>query len=103
MRYKGSLSPSFLLCPEVYTWHPIEYCLPLLENAKYCRFNNNPKAIDLKRLTSISEVLILWQQSAMPYRVYVQRSNKNDDAEEVLQYAQLVGNFCARRMLLIRA
>lgn len=23
MRYKGKLQPSFLLCPEVYTWHPL--------------------------------------------------------------------------------
>lgn len=23
MRYKGAYTPSFLLCPEVYSWHPI--------------------------------------------------------------------------------
>lgn len=35
---KASFSPSYLLCPEVYTWHPIEYCLELLDKNNYARF-----------------------------------------------------------------
>lgn len=38
MRYKGQFVPSYLLCPEVYTWHAIEQCRPLLEKSKYARF-----------------------------------------------------------------
>ena len=38
MRYKGRFHPSFLLCPEVYTWHPIEHCTSLLDINKYSRF-----------------------------------------------------------------
>uniref|UniRef100_A0A1B6E864 Arginyl-tRNA--protein transferase 1 n=2 Tax=Clastoptera arizonana TaxID=38151 RepID=A0A1B6E864_9HEMI len=103
MRYKGSLVPSFLSCPEVFTWHPIEFCRPLLDQAKYCRFNQDPKATDPNDVTSIDEVLILWNNIAMPYKIYVQRSNKTDEADEVLEYAKLVGNICATRMLLLRA
>ncbi len=38
MRYKGFFNPSYLLCPEVYSWHPIEICVDLLEKNKYSRF-----------------------------------------------------------------
>ncbi|XP_027761980.1 arginyl-tRNA--protein transferase 1 [Empidonax traillii] len=44
MRYKGQYRPSDLLCPETYVWTPIEQCLPLLENSKYSRFNQDEKA-----------------------------------------------------------
>ncbi|XP_075011309.1 arginyl-tRNA--protein transferase 1 isoform X8 [Calonectris borealis] len=45
MRYKGQYRPSDLLCPETYVWTPIEQCLPLLEHSKYCRFNQDVKAV----------------------------------------------------------
>ncbi|XP_054687587.1 arginyl-tRNA--protein transferase 1 isoform X3 [Grus americana] len=45
MRYKGQYRPSDLLCPETYVWTPIEQCLPLLEHSKYCRFNQDIKAV----------------------------------------------------------
>jgi hypothetical protein len=34
----GAFKPSFLLDPEVYSWHPIETCVPKLESNKYSRF-----------------------------------------------------------------
>lgn len=46
MRYKASYSPSFLLCPEVYTWHPVNECKARLDRSKYCRFNNDLSARD---------------------------------------------------------
>lgn len=46
MRYKGNYSPSFLLCPETYMWVPIEKAVPKLDIAKYCRFNDDPFAVD---------------------------------------------------------
>ncbi|KDQ08279.1 hypothetical protein BOTBODRAFT_38109 [Botryobasidium botryosum FD-172 SS1] len=35
MRYKGEYSPSFLLDPESYLWHPLEAWKPLLETHRY--------------------------------------------------------------------
>ena len=102
MRYKGALSPSFLLCPEVYSWHPIEKCRPVLDQSRYARFNEDINARDPDRVLNISEVLVLWHHAAMPYRLYHAR-RQQDDFAEVMQYAQLVGNKCARRMLLIRS
>jgi len=40
MRYKGKYLPSDLCCPETYTWHTIEKCLPKLEANKYSTFTD---------------------------------------------------------------
>ncbi|CAF4350710.1 unnamed protein product, partial [Adineta steineri] len=41
-KHMGQYKPSFLLCPETYTWHPIEKCIPLLNAHKYARFETDP-------------------------------------------------------------
>lgn len=41
MRYKANIHPSYLLCPLRHTWHPIEKCIPKLDNAKYCTFDES--------------------------------------------------------------
>lgn len=47
MRYKGRLQSSFLLCPEVYSWHLLtDELREKLDKSKYTRFNDNPDAID---------------------------------------------------------
>lgn len=40
MSYKGSYSPSFLLCPERLTWVPLELCRPVLDAQKYARLSD---------------------------------------------------------------
>ncbi|KAM3183253.1 hypothetical protein ACTXT7_010699 [Hymenolepis weldensis] len=37
MRYKAAFSPSYLACPETYSWVPIEKCKRLLDKTKYTR------------------------------------------------------------------
>ncbi|XP_036915509.1 arginyl-tRNA--protein transferase 1 isoform X8 [Sturnira hondurensis] len=59
MKYKGHYRPSDLLCPETYVWVPIEQCLPALENSKYCRFNQDPKAEENEDLFLNAESLEL--------------------------------------------
>ncbi|CAH8517476.1 unnamed protein product [Dicrocoelium dendriticum] len=42
MSYKAKFQPSYLACPETYTWVPLQQCLVLLNsysNGKYCRFS----------------------------------------------------------------
>jgi hypothetical protein len=58
MRYKASYQPSFLLCPEVHTWHPISECKTRLDRSKYCRFNDDPAAKDKDGEIVLSEVRI---------------------------------------------
>ena len=57
MRYKGQFNPSFLLCPEVHSWHPIEYCFELLDTKKYSRFAE-ANAIDSESFNKISDINI---------------------------------------------
>lgn len=59
MRYKAGLGPSMLLCPETYTWHPLEECLPILEKSKYSRLNPDPSAVDANRFENINEVSVI--------------------------------------------
>lgn len=40
MSYKGSYTPSFLLCPERLTWVPLELCRPVLDAHKYARLSD---------------------------------------------------------------
>lgn len=40
--YQGQYRPSDLLCPETYVWVSIERCIPLLDNSRYARLNQDP-------------------------------------------------------------
>jgi hypothetical protein len=47
------------MCPEAFSWHPIEYCIELLEKAKYSRFsqsssNLNSTASSTKTTSTVS-------------------------------------------------
>lgn len=86
MRYKGKLQPSYLLCPEIYSWHlindgkqtasplfhVINYrsffafqrfypffaadLLKLLEEKKYTRFNSDSQAKDLNEFNATADL-----------------------------------------------
>lgn len=47
MRYKAQFKPSFLLCPEVFTWQLItDELLKKLDQHKYLQLDADPYAID---------------------------------------------------------
>ncbi|XP_069468061.1 arginyl-tRNA--protein transferase 1 isoform X1 [Ambystoma mexicanum] len=103
MRYKGQYRPSDLLCPDTYTWVPIEKCLPKLEQSKYARLNQNSKAVDGNLLKELGRVRVLHKRAVMPYSVYKKRRKGPSDEAAVQQYASLVGQTCAERMVLYRS
>ncbi|TDH01054.1 hypothetical protein EPR50_G00176130 [Perca flavescens] len=103
MRYKGQYRPSDLLCPETYAWVPIEQCLPKLENSRYARFNQDPDAGDARVLKDVGRALVLYKRAAMPYAAYTRKRKGSNDETEVQQYAGLVGQDCAERILLYRS
>ncbi|XP_022599704.1 arginyl-tRNA--protein transferase 1 isoform X2 [Seriola dumerili] len=103
MRYKGQYRPSDLLCPETYVWVPIERCLPQLENSRYARFNQDPDAGDARALKDVGRALVLYRRAVMPYAAYSRKRKSSSDETEVQQYAGLVGQDCAERILLYRA
>ncbi|XP_051772696.1 arginyl-tRNA--protein transferase 1 isoform X4 [Ctenopharyngodon idella] len=103
MRYKGQYRPSDLLCPETYAWVPIERCIPRLEISVYSRLNENAQAGDALALKDLGRALVLHRRTVMPYAAYARKRKGLNDEKEVEQYASLVGQTCAERILLYRA
>ena len=58
MRYKASYNTSFLLCPEVYMWQPVDECKAHLDRKSYCRFSDYPSATDKDSDVVLNEVSI---------------------------------------------
>jgi arginyl-tRNA---protein transferase len=124
MRYKGKLSGSYLLCPEVYTWHLLDDVLiAKLDASKYQRLNEDKAARDANMpiVGDIDSVLIFCDSQCMRYQIYkgvscnpklnshcsIQLNSfesqlTTDDFEEVYEYARLVGRTCMQNMLLYR-
>ncbi|XP_077585446.1 arginyl-tRNA--protein transferase 1 isoform X2 [Stigmatopora nigra] len=103
MRYKGQYRPSDLLCPETYAWINIEQCLPHLENSRYARFNPNCDEGDAWILKDVGRTLVLHRRTVMPYAVYSRKQKGSNDETEVKEYANLIGQNCAEKILLYRA
>lgn len=102
MRYKGNFSPSYLLCPETYTWHPVEKCKPLLDKSKYCRLEQDDCREDGNKVSNLDDVLILYNRKVTTYKRY--RELKGDsDRPEVEEYASLVGRKNVKSILLYRS
>ncbi|XP_053680633.1 arginyl-tRNA--protein transferase 1 [Anopheles nili] len=101
MRYKKNLQPSYLLCPETYTWHMIDdTILSKLDAHKYSRLNDKLTEQDRNATTKqdLEDVLLLVDRSYIPYSRYVKIFGK--DIPILAEYAQLVGKSCAKKMLL---
>lgn len=98
MRYKGKLTPSYLLCPETYTWIPIEKCLPKLEVNKYSRLNEDTKVADQDKCSAadVDDIKVIVGYRVTVFGVYKQRFGKQDVFENV---GKLVGKKCAKELL----
>uniref|UniRef100_A0A182T3I3 Uncharacterized protein n=1 Tax=Anopheles maculatus TaxID=74869 RepID=A0A182T3I3_9DIPT len=62
MRYKSNLQPSYLLCPETYTWHSLDATIVAkLDAHKYSRLNDDAGAQDTNKTTEqdLRDVLLL--------------------------------------------
>lgn len=99
MRYKGRLSPSYLLCPETYAWQPITACTPLLDRTKYARLA--PASATAPPVPPPSAAVVLYNRRVMHYNRYRASSDAKDE-EEVRQYMRLVGPEVAASTLLVR-
>ncbi|XP_054707073.1 arginyl-tRNA--protein transferase 1-like [Uloborus diversus] len=103
MRYKGQYAPSFLLCPETYTFKPIENCKPKLDVAKYQRLEEDPNKEDEDGKVNMKNVLILFNKKPMLYPIYAKLSKNTQEEEVIREYAGFVGKKCYSRMLLFRS
>jgi len=105
MKYKGKYYPSYLSCPETYTWHPLETCIPLLDLSPYSRLDKDVHSEDKDKPLNISNVGVLYCRQATTYNVYrdiIEEESNDSDQTEVEEYSMLVGDKLAKRMLLYR-
>ncbi|CAF1231171.1 unnamed protein product [Adineta ricciae] len=102
MRYKGQYKPSYLLCPETYTWHRIEKCVPLLNANKYARFESDAEKVDEDEENSIEHLKLRvdgriitpleLQQWNEEYFFYI--------LDRFTMLAKFVGKTCANRLVI---
>ncbi|XP_045500708.1 arginyl-tRNA--protein transferase 1 [Colias croceus] len=104
MRYKGNYFPSDLLCPETYKWFPLKDCIPKLEITPYSRLNPDIDSVDdnYPNESDINYIPILFKGQVLIYKMYKRRSGKNNDMEELLDYARLVGAKTAKSLIMVR-
>ena len=95
--YKANFSPSFLLCPEAYSFVPIELCLSKLEVHKYTRLLDESE--EKQATPACDDVIVLIQCQIMPYGIFRALCGSAQELK-VSEYAKLVGPSVASRMLL---
>ncbi|EFX78786.1 hypothetical protein DAPPUDRAFT_188369 [Daphnia pulex] len=102
MFYKGQYKPSFLLCPETYTFLPFAEAVLKLDRNKYSRLLENVDSSEEKKV--LSKVGIVYRRQATTFGIYSSLKRLDEDeVKEIEQYAVLVGNKSASRMLLYRS
>uniref|UniRef100_A0A182W893 Arginyl-tRNA--protein transferase 1 n=1 Tax=Anopheles minimus TaxID=112268 RepID=A0A182W893_9DIPT len=103
MRYKSNLQPSYLLCPEAYTWHVLDKTVLMkLDANKYSRLNGDVEAQDANNTTEqdLKDVLLLVGRCYTTYAAYLEMVGKG--IPFLSEYARLVGKSCAKKMMLYR-
>lgn len=103
MRYKAKLTASYLLCPEVYTWHKIDEALMrLLDESKYARFNEDLTAQDENDVTQedLKRITMYNNGQPIPLEQYLRKCKDSTIFVRAHQYAKYVGRKCARRIVL---
>ncbi|XP_053209341.1 arginyl-tRNA--protein transferase 1-like [Panonychus citri] len=102
MSYKGKFYPSFLLCDQALTWHPIEKCIQRLSHHSYPRFEDDLNKVDEDSVDiKDDDISILYSRRIYNYSVY-KVLTKNQDSDEVYEYARLIGKRSTKNILLYR-
>jgi arginine-tRNA-protein transferase len=128
MKYKSRFGPSYLLCPEVKTWHLTKDCIPIIQSKQHHRLNSDDSAKDVDAINIRDQDISIFVSNIgiMDLEDYVNMNNcKNDiDGRDSIgnedsgkgeisthsekeskvkmsrEYANLVGKEAARSMLL---
>ncbi|VEN52608.1 unnamed protein product [Callosobruchus maculatus] len=98
MRYKGRLTPSYLLCPETYQWFPIEKCIKLLDRSKYARLAENIDAVDenLPNERDVMHMKVVYKYRFMLFKDLKKISDQTDLFRKI---GQMVGKKCANTIV----
>lgn len=79
MRYKSNVKPSFLLCPEVFTWHLLDDKLNSeIDAVPYRRINLDAEDGDKVTRDDLRAVLVLANRTAMKYGEFKRVSSKSN-------------------------
>lgn len=69
MRYKANVKPSYLLCPEAFTWHLLDDNLNKeMDAVRYRKINSAENDKDMMTRNDLDYVLVLSNRTAMKYR-----------------------------------
>ncbi|UJR28957.1 hypothetical protein I4U23_010174 [Adineta vaga] len=102
MHYKGQYKPSYLLCPETYTWHRIEKCVPLLNSHKYARFETDLSKVDEDEGNNIQQLKLRVNHRIIT-PLQLQKIDQNyfiHILERFTMFAKFVGKICANRLII---
>ncbi|RNA23215.1 arginyl-tRNA-- transferase 1-like isoform X2 [Brachionus plicatilis] len=99
MRYKAFYYPSYLLCPEVYTWHPIEECIKILNTSKYSRFaprekGNHTITEDQDQIENVENVKIKFSVRGHSRMINFQEFCNFLNPNYIPEFTNLVLNYC---------
>lgn len=71
MRYKSNVKPSYLLCPEVFTWHLLDdNLMKEIDSVKCLRINKTETDKDAVTKDDLMNVMVLADRTAMKYKDY---------------------------------
>lgn len=101
MNYKSRYSASSLLCPETYTYIPLERCIPKLKASPYCRLAEAevPDANEQFTEDMLHPIAVFADMTPMTYRTYI--TLHGDHIQALMkEYVELVGLQLALRMRL---
>nr|CAG4647050.1 EOG090X06AF [Megafenestra aurita] len=102
MFYKGQYKPSYLLCPEKYTFQPFSESVLKLNENKYSILDTETDSLNSSE--DKPEVTILFQRRIMSYNSYSSMKPLDDqEIQEIKGYSKLVGKDCSLGMLLYRS
>lgn len=79
---------------------------PTQRSQSQCLYINCPLFFpvgDARVLKDVGRALVLHRRTVMPYAVFCRKRKGSSDEAEVKQYASLVGQDCAERILLYRS
>ena len=103
MRYKAKYTPSWLLCPVTYRWVSVKDAVPLLDKSKFAKLNIQDGNGHSGDQIDVDDVLILYENQAMPFRHYQNVTKVNEfEKNEVMEYSNLIGGNLSKKILLYR-
>lgn len=101
MNYKSSYSASSLLCPETYTYVPLERCIPKLKASPYSRLAEEEVEDPDENWTleMMHPIAVFADMTPMTYKTYTSLHGNHADAV-IKEYVKLVGLPLALKMRL---